>query len=79
MMPRSAMATGAAGFVEPIDRMVERIAEVARSKEALRRLGTDEADEDLRRILGFLRAASATTSRPTSARPSCAASPGAWR
>ena len=56
MMPRSAMATGVADFVEPIDRMVERIAEVARSKEALRRLGTDEADEDLRRILGFLRA-----------------------
>ena len=39
MMPRSAMATGVADFVEPIDRMVERIAEVARSKEALRRLG----------------------------------------
>ena len=56
MMPRSAMATGVADFVEPIDRMVERIAEVARSKEALRRLGTDEADDDLRRILGFLRA-----------------------
>ncbi len=56
MMPRSAMATGVADFVEPIDRMVERIAEVARSKEALRRIGEDDADEDLRRILGFLRA-----------------------
>ncbi len=49
MMPQSAMATGVADFVEPIGRMVERIAEVARSKEALRRIGEDDADEDLRR------------------------------
>lgn len=56
MMPRRAIATGAADFVEPIDRMVERIAEVARSKEALRRLDQDSAEEDVRRIVSFLHA-----------------------
>ncbi len=56
MMPRSAIATGAADFVEPIERLVERIAEVSRSKQALRRLQEDEAQEDLRKIIAFLRA-----------------------
>ena len=80
MMPRSAIATGVADFVEPIDRVVERIAEVARSKEALRRL--DER-RGRRRTCAASSASCApapgTTSRPTSARPSCAASPGGCR
>ena len=51
MMPRSAIATGVADFVEPIDRLVERIAEVAHSKNALRRLHEDEAEGTIRRIV----------------------------
>ncbi|MDB6453351.1 CheR family methyltransferase [Falsirhodobacter sp. 20TX0035] len=56
MMPRSAIASGVADFVEPIDKMVDRIAEVSQSKEALRRIGEGEAEDDLRRILSFLHA-----------------------
>ena len=55
MMPRSALATGAADFVGPIPRLVERMVEVSRSKAALRKLEADDADADLRRILAFLR------------------------
>ncbi len=54
MMPRSAIATGVADFVEPIERMTELIAEVARSKDALRRLKDDEAKDAVRQILAFL-------------------------
>ncbi len=56
MMPRSALATGVADFVAPIPRMIERIVEVARSKEAVRKLDADGAEHDLRRIVAFLRA-----------------------
>ena len=56
MMPRSALATGVADFVAPTPRLVERIVEVSRSKEALRRLDADGAEADLRRIIAFLRA-----------------------
>ncbi len=56
MMPRSALATGAADFVAPIPRMIERMVEVARSKEAVRKLDADGAEQDLRRIVAFLRA-----------------------
>ena len=56
MMPRSAIASGVADFVEPIEKMVGRIAEVAQSKKALARIGEHEAEEDLRRILSFLHA-----------------------
>ncbi len=56
MMPRSALATGVADFVAPIPRLVERMVEVSRSKEALRRLDAGDAEADLRRIVAFLRA-----------------------
>ena len=56
MMPHSAIATGVADFVEPVERMVERVAEVARSKDALRRLDDDEAEGTIRQIVAFLHA-----------------------
>ncbi len=56
MMPRSAIATGAVDFVAEIDKLVERLVEVTRSKKALSTLGENEAATGLRRILGFLRA-----------------------
>ena len=54
-MPQHAIATGVADFIAPIARLVERIAEVARSKEAVRSLDVDGAANDLRRIVGYLR------------------------
>ncbi len=54
-MPQSAIATGMADFVAPIARLAERLAEVARSKEAVRSLDMDGAANDLRRIVGLLR------------------------
>jgi two-component system, chemotaxis family, CheB/CheR fusion protein len=56
MMPRSAIATGVADFVAPIAKLVERIAEVTRSKRAVRAQTEESAQDDLRRIVGFLRA-----------------------
>ena len=55
-MPQSAIATGVADFVAPIARLVEQMREVAQSKEAVRSLDLDEAANDLRRIVAFLRA-----------------------
>jgi len=55
-MPRSAISTGVADFVEPLDRLVTTIADVSRNKGALRELSEDESEDDLRRILSFLRA-----------------------
>ncbi|EPE96422.1 chemotaxis protein CheB [Rhizobium grahamii] len=54
-MPQNAIATGAADFVAPIARLVERLAEVAHSKEAVRSLDMDEGANDLRRIVALLR------------------------
>ncbi len=56
MMPHSAIATGSADFIAPVSQLTERIAEVARSKEAVRSLAGDGAASDLRRIINFLRA-----------------------
>ncbi|TFL16838.1 chemotaxis protein CheB [Jannaschia formosa] len=56
MMPRSAIATGVADFIEPLERLIDRIAEVARSKTALRRLDDDEAEVQVRQIIAFLHA-----------------------
>jgi two-component system, chemotaxis family, CheB/CheR fusion protein len=56
MMPKSAIATGVADFIEPIQGIVRRISEVAKSKAALRRINEDEAEEDIRRIIAFLHA-----------------------
>lgn len=55
-MPQNAIATGVVSFVAPISRLAERIAEVARSKQAVRSLDEDAAANDLRKIVGFLRA-----------------------
>ena len=55
-MPQNAIATGAANLVAPIASLVERIAEISRSKEAVQSIDTDGAIRELRRILGFLRA-----------------------
>lgn len=54
-MPQSAVAAGVADFVAPIARLAERLAEVARSKEAVRSLDVDSEANDLRRIVAFLR------------------------
>ena len=56
MMPRSAIATGVADFVVPVHEMAERIAEVSRSKEAIRAVAEDEAEATLARITGHLHA-----------------------
>ncbi len=45
-----------ADFVAPLARLAERLAEVARSKEAVRSLDVDGSANDLRRIVAFLRA-----------------------
>ncbi|KZY33320.1 hypothetical protein A3731_03530 [Roseovarius sp. HI0049] len=55
-MPQNAIATGVVSFVAPITRLAERIAEVAKSKEAVRSLDENGVAADLRRIVGFLQA-----------------------
>lgn len=55
-MPQNAIATGVVSFIAPISTLAERIAEVARSKEAVRSLDQDDTSNDLRRIVAFLRA-----------------------
>jgi two-component system CheB/CheR fusion protein len=55
-MPQNAIATGDADFVAPLASLVERLIEVARSKEAVRSLDVEDAANDLRRIIAFLRA-----------------------
>lgn len=55
-MPQNAIATGVVSFIAPIATLAERLAEVARSKEAVRSLDHDGSANDLRRIVGFLRA-----------------------
>ena len=56
MMPRSAIATGVADFVEPISGIVRRIAETLQSKLALKHTSEEEAEQQVSRILSFLRA-----------------------
>ena len=56
MMPQSAIATDAVDFVEPIHNLVERIAEVVRSKKALRDVKEADVEDDLRKTLALLRA-----------------------
>lgn len=55
-MPQNAIATGLVNVIAPIPRLAERIAEIAHSKEAVRSLDMDGAANDLRRIVGHLRA-----------------------
>jgi two-component system, chemotaxis family, CheB/CheR fusion protein len=55
MMPQSAIATGSVDFVAPIDRLATHIADVARSKEAIRSQEGDETEGELRQIIAHLR------------------------
>ena len=55
MMPQNAIATGVADFVAPIELLTVRIAEVARSKDATRRMSADSAVHELRRITSLMR------------------------
>lgn len=55
MMPRSAIATGVADFIEPIAGLTRRIAETLQSKRALQQTSEEDADQQVYRILAFLR------------------------
>ncbi|WP_072295085.1 CheR family methyltransferase [Paracoccus sp. SM22M-07] len=55
MMPYSAISSGAADFVAPIPRLVERIVEVVHSKDAVRSLSQDVSHHYLQRIVNLLR------------------------
>jgi two-component system CheB/CheR fusion protein len=55
MMPESAIATGVVDFVAPVADMTQRVAEVIRSKVALRRLKQEDAEQEIRQIVAFLR------------------------
>jgi len=55
VMPRSAIATGAADVIAPIGELVSRIAEISRSKAALHQLDRSELDEALHQIIRHLR------------------------
>jgi len=53
-MPQSAIATGFADFILPIPAMAKRVAEVARSKGAVRSLDLDGGGNELRRVVNLL-------------------------
>jgi len=56
-MPRAAIATGAADVILPVRELVQRLAELIRSKDAPSIVEAGQPDEDeLRRILAYLRA-----------------------
>ena len=54
-MPQNTIATGVVNVVAPISRLAEQIAEISKSKGAVRSLDEYEAANDLRWIIGFLR------------------------
>ncbi|HEX5537031.1 MAG TPA: chemotaxis protein CheB [Sphingobium sp.] len=56
MMPRSAIATGVADFIEPIEKITTRIAEILHSKRMLAKTADEETEQQITRILSFLRA-----------------------
>jgi two-component system CheB/CheR fusion protein len=56
MMPRSAIATGVANFVEPLAGIPARIAQTLKAKAALVETTEDDANRTIGRILSFLRA-----------------------
>lgn len=56
MMPRSAIATGVASFIEPLAKIPERIAQTLEAKVALATTSEAEAGRVVGRILSFLRA-----------------------
>lgn len=55
MMPESAIATGVVDFVAPVADLTERIAEVARSKIALREESAEDVEQQIRQIIALLR------------------------
>ena len=55
MMPQAAIETGVVDFVAPISRLVTQIADVMRSREAMRGVGEEEAERELRQIVNYLR------------------------
>ncbi|WP_031549475.1 chemotaxis protein CheB [Parvularcula oceani] len=56
MMPQNAIATGVADFVAPVAELTRHLAEVVHSKQAVRSMNPDDASNELRRIINFLRA-----------------------
>lgn len=56
MMPRSAIATGVANFIEPLSAIPERIAQTLKAKAVLANTDQADADRAIGRILSFLRA-----------------------
>ncbi|MEW4448827.1 chemotaxis protein CheB [Qipengyuania sp. JC766] len=54
MMPRSAIATGVADFVEPIAGLAKRIRQTSRSKHELRETPNEDAELQVGKILSFL-------------------------
>ena len=89
MMPRSAIATGAADFVDPVAKLAARMAEVLHSKRALASMTAEEEPSGRSpRIIAFLRARTGhdfasykTRHRAAPDRPADAGRPGrtAWR
>ncbi len=55
MMPESAIATGLVDFVGPAATLAERVAEAVRSKKAISLTSREEAEQQVRNILTFLR------------------------
>ena len=55
-MPRSAIATGVADFVEPVAKLTTRIAEILHSKRILVETAETETEQHVARIVAFLRA-----------------------
>jgi two-component system, chemotaxis family, CheB/CheR fusion protein len=55
MMPESAIATGVVDVVAPVAELAQRVAEVIRSKLALRGMKEEDAEQEIRQIVAFLR------------------------
>jgi two-component system CheB/CheR fusion protein len=55
MMPESAIATGVVDVVAPVAELAQRLAEVIRSKIALRHVKEEDAEQEIRQIVAFLR------------------------
>src|SRR5215467_14270087 len=53
-MPQSAIATRVVDFIAPVPTLVQRIAEVVRSKKAVRQLNEKDAEQGLRKIIHLL-------------------------
>ena len=54
-MPQSAIATGLVDDVAPVARLATRLAETMRNKDALGNISEEEAEDDIRQIVNYLR------------------------